>query len=834
MSSDSLQSWLSREIESILGRKASGSPFLIWCDPDRVWKDLLVAASKSAGFELWADDVHELVLRERFQSAAPSKRVIWLPVERGGISYFKVFELRAAEVITWTLPEALSKYGVDIPPDHLAELDSLLAAHAREWFGRPLSAWRELTPGSAKGALMDDDQVLEILATPGRTFTDLASENRLSLLSRRLEEDFGLPSPKEEEPDAWRVQALSFLLCTEAAAKCPGNVPGEVKRIIPVGAQRDRALKLLNRWQRHVDLIDGFEKLAAKADGLTSLKYWARSLPTAPPPLASPAVENALFEKAVEQVAGVEDFDELAGRLEGSLRFYRDHEAGFWGKRAKSRVRWGHMVRLASSASVLLQQTRVEAGWKAPEDAVNWYTRQGWEVDQHGEVLFQDDAEIPGGLVGVLARVRRAYLRHLDATNSAFSELLSHSDPDDLGLPFAGDVIGRMVTEASAKEPTAVVVLDACRYDVGCRLADMLNQGEPSRRAEVSTARAPVPSITAVGMAFCLPRVNGALRVGVEGKEWRVSAEGFEGNLVQAEKRREWLKASFKLKDRAVRLTVSEIADASAADWLNARTLGRLVFVFGDELDDHDCVLKPFGLEQTLERYATVVRKLRSGGYNQVIVVTDHGFYHWESAADEREVSKPSGEILIECRRAIVGHGLEHDTALTFKVTRSDLDVCLPRSVNCFKTYGRIGFFHGGATLQEIVTPVVVARWPRKAKKTGVVLKPLGQIVSLTQRVEVASGSGEPDLLGKVDENLLSRKVTIKVVAPETGRLIFKGRGPIVVEPGGNTQVVDLEKVEGAEGRRGMELHLQAVDADDEEVLDRQTVILQVELDEWF
>jgi hypothetical protein len=46
--------------------------------------------------------------------------------------------------------------------------------------------------------------------------------------------------------------------------------------------------------------------------------------------------------------------------------------------------------------------------------------------------------------------------------------------------------------------------------------------------------------------------------------------------------------------------------------------------------------------------------------------------------------------------------------------------------------------------------------------------------------------------------------------------------------------VVELERVEGAEAKRGDDLELQVVDADDEEVLDRRRVKLQVDMDEWF
>jgi hypothetical protein len=74
----------------------------------------------------------------------------------------------------------------------------------------------------------------------------------------------------------------------------------------------------------------------------------------------------------------------------------------------------------------------------------------------------------------------------------------------------------------------------------------------------------------------------------------------------------------------------------------------------------------------------------------------------------------------------------------------------------------------------------------------------------------------------------------VKVVVPASGKALFKAKSAVMVEPGGETQVADLERVKGAEAKMGTELQLQALDADDEEILDRQTVTLQVELDEWF
>jgi hypothetical protein len=101
----------------------------------------------------------------------------------------------------------------------------------------------------------------------------------------------------------------------------------------------------------------------------------------------------------------------------------------------------------------------------------------------------------------------------------------------------------------------------------------------------------------------------------------------------------------------------------------------------------------------------------------------------------------PRGDdILFQSRRAVVGHGLTHATALRLRVPCSDLEVYVPRSVNAFRTYGALGFFHGGATLQELVIPVVIAVWSGKRKKTPVSLRKLEFITSLQPRLELVSG----------------------------------------------------------------------------------------------
>jgi len=832
---DSLRAWLRGEVMAVLRRKVAPPPLVLWCDFEGVWRDLLRAAADGDAFELWSGDEHELVLREHLITAAPNPRVVWLPVAQDEITYLKVFELQAEHVWTESLVSALARYGVEIARDHEAELRHLLPAHAKEWIDQPRAAWRELTPGSAKSALVDDDQILTALAKLGTSIAQLIGNDRVDVFVRRVAEDFGLPSLAPDaciDPsrcDDWRAAATARLIATDAALRVPGDPPQEGDRIIPPGRARDQAMKLLDRWQKNVELLATFEDLAQRGDARTSLGPWARSLEGAPA-LASRAAEEALFQKEVEQLTQLDEFEPLADRVAEREALYGVHVRGFWGSRAEHRLPWSSLVSLARAATLLRQQAGVEKAWKTAQEAVSWFTTVGWEIDRQGEALFRDDSALPSSLHGVRIRLRRAYLRHLDRCNSAFSELLYHHGIDGLGLSFAGEILAK---NRPAKEPLAVMVLDACRYDLGARLAEMLNRGEPGRRAEVLTARAPVPAITDLGMPFALADDPGDLTVELTkdaAPRWRVTAVGGTQDLTEASGRRDWLRRQFKLKPQAIS-DVKSVLDAGPP---SAKEAGRLLFVFGDEFDvqGHDGELQFTGAEDYVGRYARAVIQLRDAGYSSVAVVTDHGFIHWEPERDEVD-NAPTGEVLWKSRRAVVGHALKHPTAVAVSVPRSDLECRVPRSVNAFLTYGRIGFFHGGATLQELIIPVVVFRWPKKAEKIAAVLTPLTDISSLKPRVEIRPGAhGKLPGFG-ADEKMTGRDVLVKVVEPRSGRRLFRSTESVKVLPDGAAVTLTLVREPAETCPRGTLLQVEVRDADNDELLDRCEVELNVDLEEW-
>ena len=68
MSNRSFKNRLLGQIQAVLAKPMAPAPFILWCDPQREWKELLQKTCGDA-VELWADEGHELLLRHRLETA---------------------------------------------------------------------------------------------------------------------------------------------------------------------------------------------------------------------------------------------------------------------------------------------------------------------------------------------------------------------------------------------------------------------------------------------------------------------------------------------------------------------------------------------------------------------------------------------------------------------------------------------------------------------------------------------------------------------------------------------------------------------------------------------
>jgi uncharacterized protein (TIGR02687 family) len=134
----------------------------------------------------------------------------------------------------------------------------------------------------------------------------------------------------------------------------------------------------------------------------------------------------------------------------------------------------------------------------------------------------------------------------------------------------------------------------------------------------------------------------------------------------------------------------------------------------GDKLQTEDQL--PEAAEDAIEDLTKLVRKLTSANFSNIMITADHGFLYQHRALEESDfaIADPQGtEILVRNRRFVIGRGL----AATPGMKRFDaaglglagsLDVLIPNSINRLRVKGAGSrFVHGGATLQEVIIPII-------------------------------------------------------------------------------------------------------------------------------
>jgi hypothetical protein len=126
-------------------------------------------------------------------------------------------------------------------------------------------------------------------------------------------------------------------------------------------------------------------------------------------------------------------------------------------------------------------------------------------------------------------------------------------------------------------------------------------------------------------------------------------------------------------------------------------------------------------------------------------------------------------DLRYKSHRAVVARDLTSPSLLTFPLVGSDLTVGVPRATGLLEARGRYQFFHGGASLQEIVVPHLCATFPRRTVKFDVRLHTPSRITSLLFDVELEAipPSGQYSLGGQIS----ARYVEVRVYLIHDGQV---------------------------------------------------------------
>ncbi|RZJ34506.1 MAG: BREX-1 system phosphatase PglZ type A [Flavobacterium sp.] len=257
-----------------------------------------------------------------------------------------------------------------------------------------------------------------------------------------------------------------------------------------------------------------------------------------------------------------------------------------------------------------------------------------------------------------------------------------------------------------------VIISDAFRYECGAEFSKRL-QSENRYEASIDHMIASLPSYTQLGMASLLPHKV----LSIQENSDSISVDEMSSVGIQG-------RSKILALNSGVRATAIEAEDFMK---MNTAKEGRdfvkqydLIYIYhnridktGDDKTTEDKVFE--AVEDELVFLMDMVKKIANMNGNNMIITSDHGFIYQHNELDESDfsVSKHFGDIWKENRRFVIGKNIQNDSATKlFKGSEleldSETDILIPKSINRLRVKGAGSkFIHGGASLQEIVIPLI-------------------------------------------------------------------------------------------------------------------------------
>ncbi len=269
------------------------------------------------------------------------------------------------------------------------------------------------------------------------------------------------------------------------------------------------------------------------------------------------------------------------------------------------------------------------------------------------------------------------------------------------------------------RNKTFVVISDALRYEVAAGLAEVLKR-EQQAKVTLDSMQAIFPTITKFGMAALLPHKE--LSINIDNGVVKVLADGVPTDSNYRDK----ILKSTNPKSLAVRYEdVVSLKQKEVRDLIAGM---EVIYIYHDRVDasSHGNEADVFTACDTAIRELHGLVKKITGDMNgtHIIITADHGFlYTHDPLFESDKVGKASfTEQSIEYGRryAILKEGSQPDYLMPIRMSEAGTgyEGYAPRESIRIKMPGAgLNFVHGGASLQEMVVPVIAYQHLRNDSK---------------------------------------------------------------------------------------------------------------------
>lgn len=417
-----------------------------------------------------------------------------------------------------------------------------------------------------------------------------------------------------------------------------------------------------------------------------------------------PFEERWFLERAIECLQK-DDHDAVRKILHG-------REASVWSNIGESQVQWGLVRAVLELVEVCADYERQLFDHNQSMTAlIDFYVASLREVDRIHREFEQaagDYLETRTNL-NQLVDLGRAHYRCLsEKVHDLFIRHFEISGWPVVGKLSNADVFDRFIAPRLTEKGhrIAFFMVDALRYELGVALSKQLSE---DGQVELYPALAQLPSTTKVGMASLLPRAGDALVIKRK-QDGSIVPCLDELALGAVNQRMDVLRNQYG--QRFLEMTLNDFLNrknklANDVDLLVLRS------VEIDNQFESNPETAPGLIQDMLKRIRVAVHRLQTLGFQEIVIATDHGFVLNLLVQAGDAISKPHGDWVNEHERLLLGQGSGDASNFVMSAPMAGIrgdfpHIAGPRGLVPYRS-GMV-YFHGGASLQELILPLIVVR----------------------------------------------------------------------------------------------------------------------------
>lgn len=263
----------------------------------------------------------------------------------------------------------------------------------------------------------------------------------------------------------------------------------------------------------------------------------------------------------------------------------------------------------------------------------------------------------------------------------------------------------------------AVIISDALRYEVATEMMEELSKEK--HIATLSPMLAMLPTET----KYCKPSMLPHHKLELQGAEMTVDSLP----VTTIEQRTEVLR---HYQDSGVCIKYEELMDKPANSYREFFKQHHIVYIFHDAIDDAGHKQNPFEViracKQAITELTALISRLHATwNVYDVLLTADHGFLYNDIEFEEKDKHNVTDETIEKKTRYYLTHnGNVIDGISKYPLkdvseiqSTSQVYVAVPNGTNRMAAPGGYQFAHGGATLEEMIVPVIYSKL-KKVNKT--------------------------------------------------------------------------------------------------------------------